>query len=92
MPTLVVIEIPGGSAALDEALREAWHTTSNPPPGNRIRMAGPMEGGWRVVSLWDSREQFQEFLRQRLRLSLDDVEADQPKITFWEIETVHSFE
>ena len=29
---------------------------------------------------------------QRLHLSLDDVGADQPKVTFWEIDTVHSFE
>jgi hypothetical protein len=92
MPILVVIELPGGSAALDEALREAWQTTSDPPVGNRLRLAGPMENGWRVISLWDSREQFQEFMGQRLHLVLGDVGADEPKVTFWEIETVHSFE
>jgi hypothetical protein len=92
VPILVVIEIPGGNAALDEALSDAWQTTSNPPAGNRLRMAGPMEGGWRVIGLWDSRERFQEFMEQRLRLSLDDLGAEEPKVTFWEIETIHSFE
>ena len=42
---LAVIEIPGGNAAFDETLREAWRTTSDPPAGDRLRMAGPMEGG-----------------------------------------------
>jgi hypothetical protein len=92
MSVLVVIEVPGGSSALDEALAEAWNVTRNPPAGNRLRMAGPMDGGWRVISLWDSREQFQEFLDERLRLTLDDPGGQQPTVSVWEIETVHRFD
>lgn len=92
MPVLVVIEVPGGTSDLDEALTEAWRITSNPPSGNRLRLAGPMDGGWRVISLWDSAEQFQEFLEERLHLSLDDAGEEQPTVTFWEIEKVHRFD
>lgn len=92
MTVLVVVEVPGGSSALDEVLLKAWSLTGSPPPGNRLRLAGPMEDGWRVVSLWDSAEQFEEFLGKRLHLTLDDVGDGQPTITIWEIQTMHAFD
>ena len=91
MPVLVVVEVPGGSSALDEALTEAWNMTDSPPAGNRFRLAGPMDGGWRIVSLWDSEKQFQEFLRDRLHLTLDELSDEQPTVTVWEIESVQTF-
>ena len=91
MPVLVVFEVPGGSSELDDALTEAWGIESKPPEGNLLRMAGPMDGGWRVVSLWESRQQFDRFLDERLHLSLQDIGAGQPQISFWEIEKVHRF-
>ena len=92
MPVLVVVEVPGGSRALDEALMQAWDVTGSPPPGNRLRFAGPMDGGWRVVSLWDSVEQFYAFLHDRLHLTLDDVGDGQPTISIWDVETVHAYD
>jgi hypothetical protein len=91
LPVLVVIEVPGGSSELDDALTEAWGIASNPPEGNLLRMGGPMDGGWRVVSLWESRQQFETFLEERLHLSLQDIGARQPEISFWEIEKVDRF-
>jgi hypothetical protein len=88
---LVVIEVPGGSSELDDALTEAWGIADSPPHGNLLRMAGPMEGGWRVLSLWDSREQFETFLAEQLHLSLQDAGADQPVVSFWDVEKVHHF-
>ena len=55
MAVLVLIDVPGGSSDLEDALTEAWGTVSRPPEGNLLRMGGPMDGGWRVVSLWESR-------------------------------------
>lgn len=92
MPVLVVIEIPGGSSDLDDVLTDAWGTVSRPPEGNLLRMGGPMDGGWRVVSLWKSRHQFETFLEERLHLSLQDTGGGQPVVTFWDIEKVHHFE
>jgi hypothetical protein len=89
---LVVVEVPGGNSALDQVLMEAWYVSGSPPPGNRLRFAGPMDGGWRVVSLWDSREQFQDFMRGRLHLTLDDLGDGQPTVSIWEIETLHAFD
>jgi hypothetical protein len=89
VPVLVVIEVPGGSAALDDVLTRAWGIASDPPQGNVLRMAGPMEGGWRIVSLWESREQFETFMEERLHLSLQDMGAGEPVVRTWDVETVH---
>ena len=91
MPVLAVVEIPGGSSELDDVLMEAWNLAGSPPAGNRLRIAGPMDRGWRVVSLWDSRELFQSFLQERLRLTFDDAEGQQPTVVLWDIEKVHRF-
>jgi hypothetical protein len=91
VPVLVVIEIPGGSADLDDAIIEAWDLTGHPPRGNTLRLAGPMDGGWRVVGLWDSADQFQTFLQERLHLTLEAGEG-QPTVTIWEIEKVERFD
>jgi hypothetical protein len=55
-------------------------------------MSGPMDGGWRVVGLWDSAEQFQAFLDERLHMTLDEVGEGLPTVTVWEIEKVHRFD
>jgi hypothetical protein len=31
------------------------------PDGAKIHIAGPMEGGWRVITVWDAEEQFNRF-------------------------------
>jgi hypothetical protein len=92
VPVLAVIEMPGVSSDLDEALIEAWNLTGNPPPGNHLRLAGPMDGGWRVISLWDSAEQFQGFLEDRLHLTFDDFGDQKPAVALWEIEKIHRFD
>lgn len=90
MPIMAVIEMPGGSRALDAILLEASHRTGYPPQGNRLRMAGPMDGGWRVLGLWDTTNQLREYIESHLHLSLEGGEG-QPAVTLWEIETVHYF-
>ena len=50
-----------------------------------------MEGGWRVLSLWESRQQFETFLEERLHLSLRDTGTGLPEMSFWEIEKVDRF-
>jgi hypothetical protein len=92
VPVLVVVEVPGGSSELDVAFLEAWGLASSPPAGNLLRLSGPMDGGWRVVSLWESRQQFVTFLEERLHLSLEDAGAGQTVVSFWDIEKVRRFD
>ncbi len=51
-----------------------------PPAGASLLTAGPANGGWRVISIWDSPESLQRFFGERLApayreagLSMDSV-------------------
>jgi hypothetical protein len=68
---LVIAEAPGVTAEQDQAIVEALNLESDPPLGARMRLAGPSDSGWRVVSLWDSRESFEAFRNQRLAPALE---------------------
>jgi len=88
MAVLVTSEVPGGDAKQDAAIVESLGLTQNPPKGARMRMAGPTEGGWRIVSLWDSRELFEAFVAERLAPALKDAGRPQPNFEFWTVERV----
>jgi len=84
---LVIAENLGGTAEVDEAVVKSFNLITDPPSGARFRMAGPMDDGWRVLSLWESREAFESFVDQRLKLALEAAGRPQPQFTFWDIET-----
>ena len=88
MAVLVIAESPGGTVEIDDAVVKSLNLINDPPSGARIRMAGPMDGGWRVVSLWESREAFQSFVDQRLKPALEGAGRPQPQFTFWDIERI----
>jgi hypothetical protein len=90
MSVLVISEIPGGTSDQDEVMVQALGLTNDPPQGVRTRLAGPMDGGWRIVSLWDSRDLFQSFVEDRLKPALDAAGRPLPQFTFWNIETAWS--
>jgi hypothetical protein len=88
MAVLVIAENAGGTVEIDDAVVKSLNLIDDPPSGARIRMAGPMDGGWRVVSLWESREAFQSFVDQRLKPALEGAGRPQPQFTFWDIERI----
>jgi hypothetical protein len=88
MSVLVIGEVPGGTAETDKALIEALNIEGDTPPGAQARFAGPTENGWRVASLWDSRESFDAFLRDRLTPALQQAGRPAPEFEFWPIESV----
>jgi len=67
MAVLVISEVPGLSSEQDDAMIAALDLTGSPPPGARLRLAGPMDGGLRIVSLWESRDQYEAFVEERLK-------------------------
>jgi hypothetical protein len=88
MAVLVISELPGVTAEQDQALMEALNIAAEPPEGARFRVAGPTETGWRVVALWDSREAFDAFLRDRIAPALESAGREAPAFEFWPIESV----
>jgi hypothetical protein len=87
---LVIANVPGGTAEGDQEALKALGISDAPAEGSRIRMAGPTDGGWRIVSLWDSQEAFERFRDERLMPMIQQSGRAAPQIEFWPIETVIS--
>ena len=66
MSVLVISVAPGVGAEQDAAMLSALDLENNPPEGGRLRIAGPTDEGWRIISVWDSEEYFEAFVRDRL--------------------------
>jgi hypothetical protein len=88
MAVLVVSTVPGGTAEQDQAIMKALNLGDAPPPGARIRMAGPVDGGWRILSLWESQEEFERFRDDRLMPALEQVGRPAPQFEYWPMESV----
>jgi hypothetical protein len=43
------------------------------PAGCRLHVAGPTESGWRVITVWDSEDQFQQFRNEKLIPTLREL-------------------
>jgi hypothetical protein len=76
----MVVEIPGGTQANYEAVTGRMDLRNNPPEGCLVHMAGPMEGGWRVVDVWESQGHFDRFFTERLRAALEAENTPQSEM------------
>jgi hypothetical protein len=69
----IVIEIPGGTKQQHDAVLEKLALGGKTAPGGIFHVAGPMEGGWRVVDVWESEQAFQAFFQAKLGKALEEV-------------------
>lgn len=80
MPVMMVSEVAGQSpqgydgmlALVDDALRNA--------PGFVMHMSHPVEGGWRIVEVWASRDDAARFFAAHIAPNLPD--GVRPKLSF----------
>lgn len=64
MAVIVIAETPGLDAeGYERIVNEQGHAVDELPEGCAAHFAGPVDGGWRVVAVWDSAGQVAEFGR-----------------------------
>lgn len=61
----LLFEIPGMTQEQYDATVEAGGKETL-PSGQIVHMAGPMEDGWRVIDLWETRADFDRFAEETL--------------------------
>lgn len=85
MAVAVLFELAGEGIQekYDFAVREAAPTGH--VPGRLVHVAGPVEGGWRVLDVWQSQEAFEGFLRERLGAALQRAQLPEPKLTMFPV-------
>ncbi len=88
MAIAMMVDNPQGSQELYERVREHLNLQDR-PAGGILHLAGPSpNGGWRVVEVWESPEDAQRFVEERLRPAFQAVGISTPddvKPEFWPI-------
>jgi hypothetical protein len=85
---LVVGAAAGVTAEQDAALAKSLYPVGSLPAGFRIRMSGPTADGWRIVTLWDSEEDWERFREERLTSALAGIGQKLGAVEIWPVETV----
>jgi hypothetical protein len=88
MAIVVLAQNPSGTAEQDEAIMKQMNVADNPPAGNLARLAGPFEGGWRIISVWESQEAFDTFRRERLEPALRQAGRPMPQFEISPLQSV----
>ncbi len=66
MAVMVTADIPGGTAEQDEATLKEMNVQNERPKGVLARAAHGIPGGWRIISIWESREAFERAYRDKI--------------------------
>ena len=73
MAVVIVNEIEGGSQEMYDSVNPKVMEGGKLPDGCQLHIAGPMDGGWRVITVWDSEDQFQQFRDDKLIPALNEA-------------------
>jgi hypothetical protein len=78
--------LPGTTAEIYDKVLADTNLGGKVAPGEIFHVAGPYEGGWRVVEVWESQEQFEQFAREQFSpLTRKHGAPNPPNITIWEV-------
>lgn len=78
MAVAFLIEIPGFTPEQSAAVMQELGLDKNPAAGHIFHLEGPMEGGMRIVDVWETAEAFQAFAHERLGPAFEKVGASLP--------------
>lgn len=76
MSVVVSAVAPGLNAEMYEAITGRVMPGDRLPDGCALHIAGPVEQGWRVITVRDSREAFDRFRQERLLPAIRELAGD----------------
>jgi len=83
MAIVIVNYMEGGDQGVYDQVSEKVMPGGQLPEGCQIHIAGPVKEGWRVITVWASQEQWQQFRNKTLIPALREArgeDAPMPKI------------
>ena len=86
---VVVTTVAPFTAEIYDAVSARAMSGDQLPEGCRAHIAGPVEGGWRVITVWDSEEAFDSFREEKLLPAVREVAGEAPKDVAPQIDPVH---
>jgi len=72
MSVVVVNEMQGGEQTFYDEVTSRVMPEGRLPEGCSEHIAGPIDGGWRVITVWDSEQDFERFRNDTLIPALRD--------------------
>ena len=87
MSVVVVGQIPDQSVY--EEVTSRVLDNEQLPEGCRVHIAGPSSGGFRVITVWDSEEQYQQFRDEKLLPAIQEVSGGNVEGPAAEVQQVH---
>ena len=80
MAVMMISEVNGQSAQGYDGMLEAVGDSLRQSPGFIMHMSHPVETGWRIVEVWDTREDATRFFTAHIAPKLPD--GIRPKLSF----------
>jgi hypothetical protein len=77
MAVVVVNEIEGASQDFYDQVNPKVMPEGKLPDGCQVHIAGPTDNGWRVITVWDSDERFQQFRDETLVPALREAGGEE---------------
>ncbi len=82
----LIMQFTGVRREQYDAVMDKLGLTGNWPQGIVSHVAGGTDGGWVVVDVWESREQFDAFFEARLKPAFQAAGGlPEPKVTVFEV-------
>ena len=76
-------ELPGATQEQYDQVTEILRGQT--AQGRILHLAGPMEGGWRVVDVWESQEAVNKFFQEQLGPAVQAARLAAPPPRFWPV-------
>jgi hypothetical protein len=87
MAYCLIVDNGSGSAEIyDQVTQKVREGGDFPPAGAIFQVAGPHEGGWRVISVWESREAQERFRDERLIPIFQELGVSRDDLTWSDFE------
>ena len=81
----LIMTFPGVTEEQYYTVLEQLNLGGRMPHGGIFHAAGPIEGGWRVVDVWESEEAFDTFFRERLEQAMRNAGMPRPEVETWQV-------
>jgi hypothetical protein len=76
MSVVIVNEMQGGDQETYDKVNPKVMPGGKLPDGCECHIAGPIDGGWRVITVWESEERFNDFRNSTLLPALQEADEE----------------
>jgi len=73
MAVAIVRDTPGMTAEMYDAIMQKLDVASKPISGLILHTVGVFEGGWRAIDVWESKDAWETFMRERFEPAMREA-------------------